>query len=71
MPSVGDHVTVRIRGALGTGTSLGPGSVTIGPGASMTVPGTIVEDRGDHWVVELSISLRGRNRILVSKSAVE
>ena len=71
MTQVGDQVTVKITGAPGTGTSLGPGAIKIGPGANMTVPGTIIEDRGDYWVVELKLSIRGKNRILVAKTSVE
>ena len=64
-------MTVKIRGAADGGTSLGPGAVKILPGAAMTVPGRIVEDRGKYWLVELDISFRGRNRILVDKTSVE
>lgn len=68
MPKLGDQVTVQVRGAPESGTSLG-NAIKVGPGASMNIPGKIVEDHGDYWVVELSISIGNRNRISVPKSA--
>lgn len=68
MPRVGDTVQVTISGGSGSSTNLG-GAIRIGPGASMTVPGTIVADQGDSWVIELSISVGGKNRIVLPKSA--
>lgn len=63
MAKVGDKVKVTIRN-----TILG-GSTAIGPDAPMSVNGTIVEDYGDSWLIELAISVNGKNRILVSKAA--
>jgi hypothetical protein len=71
MNQVGDRVTVKIRGAADGGTSLGPGAITILPGAAMTIPGRIVDNRGKYWLIELDISFRGRNRIPVDKTSVE
>ena len=68
MPKVGDTVTVQIRGAPEAGTSVGSG-LTVGPGAAMSISGKIVEDLGDHWVVQLGMSVGGKNRILVPKAA--
>ena len=68
MPKVGDTVTVTIGGAPGAGTSLG-GAIRIGPGASMQTPGKIVEDHGDYWLVELTISIGDKNRVLIPKSS--
>ena len=67
MARVGNRVKVRIGGG-DSGTSLG-GVIKIGKGASMLTPGKIVEDLGDSWLVELSISLGGKNRIVVLKEA--
>ena len=72
MPQIGDSVTVIIQGAAGSGTALSGGSssgIKIGPGAQMRIPGKIVEDQGEHWVVELSMSLEGKNRVLIRKDA--
>lgn len=70
MPKVGDRVTVEIRGAPVGGTSVTTG-FTIGPGAQIRVQGKIVEDHGDYWLVELTISVGGRNRLLVPKLALK
>ncbi len=64
MPKVGDRVTVKIRGQATVS-----GTLSIGEGASISVPGTIVEDRGEYWVVELNMSIEGKNRMLVLKTA--
>lgn len=67
MPKVGDNVQVTLRGGASSSTNLG-GAISIGPGASMSVPGRIVADRGDSWLIELNINVGGKNRILVPKS---
>lgn len=65
IPKVGDRVKLTITGE-GSGTSLA-GVITIRPGASMKVSGKIVEDLGDSWLVELSISVGEKNRLVVPK----
>ena len=67
MPKLGDNITVEIKGAPDGGTALS-GAVKISPGASMRTSGKILEDHGDYWLVELTISIQGKNRILVPKS---
>jgi len=67
MPKLGDNITIEIKGAPDGGTALS-GAVKIGPGASMRSSGKILEDHGDYWLVELTISVQGKNRILVPKS---
>ena len=71
---VGDNVTVQIRGNDKSGTVLsggGPGtaSISIGPGTSVQLSGRIVENLGDSWLIELSMSIGGKNRIVVPKGA--
>jgi hypothetical protein len=68
MARIGDHVTVEIRGTDRSGTILS-GTLTVGPGKTMQVSGKIVEEHGDYWLVELAISVGGKNRILVHKAA--
>tara|TARA_B100000315_G_C14265232_1_gene446100 strand:+ start:373 stop:603 length:231 start_codon:yes stop_codon:yes gene_type:complete len=71
MAKIGDAVTLKIKGAPGTGTALGSGrgltSVSVPPGESMPLKGKIIEDQGENWLVELRISIGGKNTILVSK----
>lgn len=65
MLKVGDQVRITIRGQTalsGTATT-----ITLGEGASIEVPGKIIEDKGTHWLVEVSMSFGGKNRILVPK----
>lgn len=68
MPTVGDTIQVKIKGG-DTGVALGKdgASISIGSGASMSVPGEIIQDLGDRWLVKLSISLSGANTIEVPK----
>lgn len=75
MAKVGDRVLVRLRGG-DPSLGLGPvsstnvsGVVTIAPGKTMAVPGEIVEDRGDNWLIQLDVSFDGLNTIVVPKSA--
>ena len=77
MAQIGDRVEVTIHGggrpgfdvSLGaTTTSLG-GAVTIAKGQTMTVKGTIVGEHADGWIVELDISISGRNQILLAKAS--
>ena len=65
---VGDNVSVHLRGGMTSGTALGSG-VHLNPGTEMVVGGRIVEDLGNHWAIELSISVDGKNRIVIPKSA--
>ena len=71
MPKIGDKVTVEIQGDSASGTAVTSGStgIKVEPGAEFRVPGRIVEDHGEFWLVELSISVSGRNRVLLPKSA--
>ena len=60
---IGDVVKLTI----GTGSNV---AGTLGATSdAMQVTGTIVEDRGENWLVELTVSKAGKNRILVPKSA--
>ena len=71
MAKVGDKVTLKVKGAPGTGTSLGlnNGGIKVSPGNSLTLNGKIVEDQGENWVVELNVSFGSKNTVLVSKQA--
>ena len=74
MAKIGDSVTVKIEGAPDTGTALGSrnlgsSSVDVAPGGSISLHGKIIEDRGEHWVVKLSVSIGGKDTMLVSKSS--
>ena len=71
MPKIGDKVNVQIRGDSRAGTAVSSGSkgFNIDPGAEIQVPGRIVDDYGDSWLIELSVSVSGKNRLLVLKSA--
>ena len=71
MPKIGDRVTVQIQGDPKSGTAINSGStgIKVEPGVYFRVPGRIVEDHDKFWLVELSISVSGRNRVLVPKSA--
>lgn len=67
MPKVGDHVRVSIKGnTILSGTAT---SIALGEGASIDVPGEIIEDRGNHWLIKLNISFGGKDRLLVPKDA--
>ena len=63
MASVGDTIQVNVSNPVSSGR---PGT-GIGPDGSMSVPGEIVEDLGSSWRVRLSISVRGKNTIVVPK----
>ena len=63
MAGVGNRVTVKI-----SDTNLG-GMIKIGKGASMSVPGEIIQDLGHSWLVRLNISVGGKNQIVISKTA--
>ena len=73
MAKIGDSVTLKIKGAPGTGTALGSGkvltSVSVPPGEIMDLRGKIIEDRGENWLVQLAISIGGKDTVLVSKKA--
>ncbi|GEM_PF-4627096 len=78
MAKVGDTVQVTIHGGdkndkWGFGstnsTTIVGGAVSIGKGQTMTIPGKIIEDRGDSWVIQLSVSISGKNIIAVPKSS--
>jgi len=62
---VGDTIQVTISGTNLSGP--GGGSINIGQGASMSVPGTIVQDLGSAWLVKLSISIGGADTVQVPK----
>ena len=62
---VGDSVQVTLSGTNLSGP--GGGSINIGQGASMSVPGTIVQDLGYAWLVKLSISIGGADTVQVRK----
>ena len=64
MPKVGDKVALTIKGP----TTLAR-TFEIGPDATVSFDGVIVADTGDAWVVELKVSISGRDRINVSKTA--
>ena len=68
MAKVGDTIQVQIGGG-DSAVRLGGGSasVGIGAGASMSVSGRIIQDLGSQWLVELSMSIGGNNRIAVPK----
>ncbi len=66
---IGDQIQVEISGGT-EGVILGNpsgGSMTIGPGASMTVSGKIMADLGLHWEVQLNMSIGGKNIVNVLK----
>lgn len=62
---VGDTIQVTISGQNLSGP--GGGMISIGQGASMSVPGIITQDLGHSWLVKLSISVGGANTIQVPK----
>lgn len=67
--NVGDIIQIQVSGGE-AGVTLGnPGgaSMSIGPGASMSVSGEIIADLGLEWEVRLSMSIDGNNVIRVSK----
>lgn len=78
MAKVGDTVQVTIHGgdkndtwgfgATNSTTTVG-GAVSIGSGQTMTIPGKIIEDRGDSWAIELRVSISGKNIIVVPRSS--
>ncbi len=63
MASVGDRVTVTISDAILSGT------IDIARGSSMSVPGKIIQDLGTNWLIQLDISVDGKNQIVVPKTA--
>jgi len=67
--NVGDTIQVEIRGS-DSGVNMGDGgaSISIGAGASMSVPGTIIKDLGNRWLVRLSMSVGNADTIEVPKS---
>lgn len=68
MLKIGDSVQVQIGGGQqGLTLEGGQTSIGIGSGASMSVPGRIIQDLGDRWLVQLSISLGGQNTIAIPK----
>lgn len=64
MTKIGDQIKVNIKG----GTSI-EGTIKVPKGESMSVLGTIVEDQGEYWLIELDLSVKGKNRLLVAKDA--
>jgi len=66
---VGDQIQVQISGGA-QGVTLGDpnnASMSLGPGASMSIVGEIVGDLGSHWQVRLNMSIGGQNIVNVSK----
>ena len=66
MAKVGNHVKVNIRGATLHGFEDST-KVNVGRDTTMSVSGTIVEDLGHSWLIELEISLGDKNRIVLPK----
>ncbi len=68
MPKIGDRVRITIPGGAviegSTGTS-------VSPGGFLMVGGKIIEDLGDSWLIKTDISVAGRDRMVVSKSAYQ
>jgi hypothetical protein len=64
---IGDTITVHVTGGR-TGRSL-DSKFQVSPGGKIDLPGRIIEDLGDRWVVELGVSIGGKNRIIVGKSS--
>ncbi len=64
MPNVGDTIQIEVSGGTVSGAG---GGVYIGGGASMSIPGLIVEDRGETWLVRLSIGSSDENLIEIAK----
>lgn len=62
---VGDNIQVTISGQTLSGP--GGGMISIGQGGSMSVPGLIIQDLGDSWLVRLSISIGGADTVEVAK----
>ena len=69
MAKIGDTIQVRIGGGEKGMKVQGNNGVSIGmgPGASMSVPGVIVQDLGNRWLVKLSMSLGSANVVEVPK----
>ena len=63
MARVGDRVTVKISDAILAE------AVQIRKGASMSVSGKIIEDLGHSWLVQLEISIEGKNQMVIPKGA--
>lgn len=66
MPKIGDRVTITIRGEAALSST-----ASVGEGGFFTVGGRIIEDQCENWLIESDISLAGRNRMLVPKSAYQ
>ena len=64
MPNVGDTIQVEVSGGTVSGTG---GGVYIGGGASMSLPALIIEDRGETWLIRLSIGGGDENLIEFTK----
>ena len=62
MAHVGDRIKVHIRNTVLAGTA------SIG-NTPMSVSGEIVEDLGHSWLVQLEISVDGKNQMVVPKGA--
>jgi hypothetical protein len=63
MPKVGDHVKVTIKGPADLS-----GTLQVGRGAVIAMAGVIVRETIDAWIVELNISVAGKNELVVPKS---
>ena len=64
MPKVGDTIPIEVSGGTISGAG---GGAYIGGGASMSLPGVIVEDKGDTWMVRLSIGAGDESLIEIAK----
>ena len=60
MVKVGDKVKVTFNQPVMLGATAFP---------PMTIEGKIAEEMAEHWVVELALSINGKNRIVLPKSA--
>jgi hypothetical protein len=72
MAVIGDKVRVTIQGpTVLSGTATASGSTTIPAGIEITAQGTIVEDSGNNWIVELNGLLYGSRRITLPKDRIQ
>lgn len=61
MAKVGDRVKVNINDVVLSGTAI--------KGNPLSVWGRIIEDLEHSWLVELELSVEGKNRLVVPKDA--
>lgn len=71
MARIGDRVRVKIGGPnVLAGTATASGTARISQDEVVTRTGIIVEDLGDHWLVEFDEALFGAKRMVIPKSRV-